>query len=263
MSRENRAAFAKKHVAEMNQKFSKEIEHSISSTKVFGTPNAMPKTPNRIPKNTIKITVLPEDTVTALMGYEDCDNLTALNFASYKNPGGGFLGGSLAQEEALCSESTLYNVLSSQRSYYEWNRKHLNKGLYTDRALFSPDVIFERGGTQRKVGVITCAAPNFCAARRHKISYKTNLDVFKNRINFMLDVAESANTEVLILGAWGCGVFCQNADDVAEIFLNELKDRSFSQVVFAVPSGNNNIYSFLEAAESMKEFRQHFTTGDN
>ena len=37
--------------------------------------------------------------------------IACLNFASAKNPGGGFLGGSLAQEESLSLCSTLYPTL--------------------------------------------------------------------------------------------------------------------------------------------------------
>lgn len=58
-----------------------------------------------------------------------------LNFASFKNPGGGFLKGTVAQEEYLCQNSTLYNVLSRFTSYYEKNR------LSTNDALYSPGIV--------------------------------------------------------------------------------------------------------------------------
>jgi uncharacterized protein (TIGR02452 family) len=45
--------------------------------------------------------------------YERYENLSiaCLNFASAKNPGGGFLGGSQAQEESLARSSGLYSCL--------------------------------------------------------------------------------------------------------------------------------------------------------
>src|SRR5207253_5281746 len=63
----------------------------------------------------------------------------ALNFASAKNPGGGFLAGSQAQEESLARSSALYACLEPQREFYEHNRA-LRSALYSDHILFSPGV---------------------------------------------------------------------------------------------------------------------------
>lgn len=50
--------------------------------------------------------------------------VTCLNFASAKNPGGGFLSGSLAQEESLARSSGLYSCISQFNEMYEHNRNN-------------------------------------------------------------------------------------------------------------------------------------------
>src|SRR4030095_3387218 len=92
-------------------------------------------------------------------------HLAGLNFASAKNPGGGFLNGSLAQEEALACASGLYPCLLQAPEYYERNRAN-RSALYLDLAIFSPLVPFFRNdaGTLLEKPVLasvsTAPAPN-------------------------------------------------------------------------------------------------------
>ena len=48
------------------------------------------------------------------------DRVALLNFASAKNPGGGFLGNARAQEESLARASGLYTCLLTQPGHYEF-----------------------------------------------------------------------------------------------------------------------------------------------
>ena len=124
------------HTNEMQQRFSKEIEESIINTVTFNNNCYLQTDDTNIPV----VNVVNSTTEEAI--FIDQSKKTVLNFASYKNPGGAFIKGSSAQEEMLCHSSTLYNVLREMTQYYEHNRKILNKGLYTNQALYSPDIIF-------------------------------------------------------------------------------------------------------------------------
>src|SRR5262249_60941792 len=99
--------------------------------------------------------------------YEDEgeQNAVALNFASARNPGGGFLGGAKAQEEDLARRSALYACLLTQRPYYDANRAERSL-LYTDHIIYSPSVPFFRDRALDLVespfcaSIITAPAPN-------------------------------------------------------------------------------------------------------
>jgi len=49
----------------------------------------------------------------------------ALNFANGIHPGGGFLNGARAQEEALCRSSALYQTLVNDPMYEEHRKRQL------------------------------------------------------------------------------------------------------------------------------------------
>lgn len=175
-----------------------------------------------------------------------------LNFASYKNPGGFFLGGSFAQEEALCHESTLYPVLSSfNDTYYRWNKQHLNKALYLDRALYSKDILFERDEKKIFADVLTCAAPNYRTGHRYQnVSLIENEDTFRKRIEFIYGIAEQQEVNTLIAGAWGCGVFMQPPGMTCNLLSDTLLMGGYKhleKVYFAIPDENSTNFKAFEA----------------
>lgn len=241
---DERAAKAKKHIQEMSKKYSEDILAIVSESTIYTKP--LNNKPNKATTNIIVDNI---DSVSAIYKYTK-GKTAILNFASFYNPGGGFAWGSMAQEEALCSESVLYNVLSSNKfkNYYENNGKEVFDYKFADRGIYSPSVIFERPfwsnlrGANVKVintcDVITVAAPN----RRRQIATSSdeNFISLKNRIEFVLDIAQEQKVETLILGAFGCGVFAQNPNEVASIFKNGLKTRHFNKVIFAIMPDKEN-----------------------
>ena len=193
------------------------------------------------------IHLMDTDTVSAIcylaeQGVEG--KMAALNFASFKNPGGMFLKGSRAQEECLCHESFLFNVLCRfEKYYYEENRKHLNKSMYENRALYTPDIHFYRDQYDVLCDVITCAAPNFSAGNKYcGVTREYNDDALRKRIRFIMYIAKDNGVKNLILGAYGCGVFGQNPNTVADIMQEALKEYKFENVIFAIPNKNDSNY---------------------
>ena len=69
-------------------------------------------------------------------------DIAVLNFASAKNPGGGFINGAMAQEESLAASSSLYKTLIAHEEYYTKNRA-CGTMMYTHHAIYSPEVPFQ------------------------------------------------------------------------------------------------------------------------
>lgn len=236
-NKEERAKLALTHTKEMEDLYKDEIEDCIDETLAY---NVNSKFIEKRLNNKQVIIVDEIDSVGAIFKYVNINEITAvLNFASYNNPGGKFINGSKAQEECLCHESYLYNVLKGRIGYYKINHKNKNRSLYTDRALYSPNVRFTKECKDVFCDVITCAAPNKTAAQKYyNVSDEENSEVLKERIEFVLKIAQDNGVDNLILGAYGCGVFGQDPLEVAKIFKEFLsgKYKCFNKVIFAIPN---------------------------
>lgn len=191
-----------------------------------------------------EVTVLDASATQAILdngrGYAQFCDMAVLAFASFTNPGGGYIQGYLGQEATLCADSYLYNVLDKQRKWYGENRRrNINCELYRNRALAVPAVRFDRNHVHAYADVIVAAAPNVKRARQeYRVSDDALLDALRDRIRFVLAICDELGREKLVLGAWGCDNNGFDAEAVAELFRKELASGDFKvkQVFFAVPS---------------------------
>src|SRR5262245_26870363 len=155
--------------------------------------------------------------------------VAALNFASAKNPGGGFLNGSRAQEESLARSSALYASLLRAPEYYDLHRA-APSSLYSDAMILSPDcpVFRDDDGALLEQPLlatfITSAAPNAGAAEKNRPEELAHIpEVFRRRSEYVLGLAASRGYKGLMLGAWGCGVFRNAPNVVASAFAAHLR----------------------------------------
>ncbi|WP_343040588.1 TIGR02452 family protein [Streptomyces typhae] len=168
-----------------------------------------------------------------------------LNFASARNPGGGFLNGAQAQEEALCRSSALYACLLEQRGFYDHHRAHLDP-FYSDRVIHAPAVPVFRDDRGRLLevpyvaGFLTSPAPNAGVVRRTAPERAAALPrALAVRAERVLETAAAHGHRRLVLGAWGCGVFRNDPAQVAAAFHALLRAPGrfagyFDHVVFGV-----------------------------
>lgn len=167
--------------------------------------------------------------------------VACLNFASAKHPGGGYQGGSQAQEESLARSSALVATLNTVESFYQRHRNQPNP-IYTDTVVCSPEVpVFRDDSGQLldepyQVAFITAAAPNARALRERGAVVELR-PILRSRGARVLGAALHHGWAHLILGAWGCGVFGNDPADVADTFAELLTGsyrHTFQTVTFAV-----------------------------
>jgi uncharacterized protein (TIGR02452 family) len=193
-----------------------------------------------VARTTLEVT--PESTAAAArrLAITGVGPVLALNFASAVSVGGGFLRGARAQEEDLCRGSALYACLAPQRAYYDANRA-AGTDLYTDHMIVSPGVPFFRDDqlalleTPVEVSILTAPAP--CARELDDDERAQLPSVFERRVAMVLALAASLGHRRLVLGAWGCGAFRNDAAMVADVFARRLADPAFAcfeRVVFAI-----------------------------
>lgn len=233
---EQHIKMAKKHNKIIGKKYKTEIKYSAIQSKIFTNASEVKYTGNNYPILSFKNI----DSSHAGISLKEKDSnlkVTILNFANYTIPGGGYLHGALAQEEVLCHQSDLYQVLTKFSQYYSWNQMNLNQNLYEHRALYTPNIVFTNldGSFVNTLDVITCAAPCYTIAKHTNISYEKACIVLKKRMEFVKNIAEYEKVDKLILGAWGAGAFGFRGIEVAKMWHDVWRTPSpIKEIQFAV-----------------------------
>lgn len=247
------------------------VQHSRQGTKFYAPGAVFPasETLSRF-SDTAVVTVSQDRTLQAAGKYSG-QKTTILNFASATNPGGGVTRGSSAQEEALCRCSTLYPCLLGDDLWHRYYKMHRDRHdvTYTDACIYTPDVLVIKTDTDSPqrlpkekmypVDVISCAAPNLREKPNNfmnpgtgnsvRLSREQIYSLHVQRARKILSVAAMHGAEVLILGAFGCGAFCNPPEVVAAAFRDVLPEFShaFRTVEFAVycsPRDDSNYRAF-------------------
>lgn len=279
-SRSQRAQIAQKTLDILNQgsyqtEAGKEV--SLESEQSFAKQNSQIFRPEDfeelIKKNAVKITekekaeseitIVNSTTLAAAKELWEAgeEKIFALNFASAKNPGGGFLNGSQAQEESLARATGLYPCLLEHREMYDFN-KGFGSSLYSDYMIYAPQVPVFRDDQDEllsefyPVSFLTAPAVNAGAVRDNEKNNISKISTkMKERTEKVLTVAHILDHEVLILGAWGCGVFRNDPSEVATHFHHFLAEGGkfyniFRKVTFAVLDNTKSQQTF-QAFESV------------
>lgn len=210
----------------------------------------------------VNVVLMNASTQFAAQSFASKTKLVLLNFASARNPGGGFISGANAQEEELCRCSGLYPTLLTQAEYYQINRQN-NSLLYGDHLIYSPNVPFFRLSKQSSflsqaflASVITAPAANAGAIAKKQPQLIDKIEeTFLRRWRKVLTVAAATEHKTLILGAWGCGAFQNNAEMVANTVATVLKSKPFNHffdtVVFAIPNKGKRSKKNFEAFQTI------------
>ena len=169
------------------------------------------------------------------LGEEGTKPILVLNLANPVNPGGGVRNGAKAQEEDLCRKSSLLLSLESRNAlpYYEYNNS-LHTYMGSDAIIINPqvEIIKDENGSLLEdsviVAVMTCAAPMLKYGMEGMTQSEYEAMMY-GRITGMLNVAAYLGYKHLVLGAFGCGAFRNDARVVSDLFYKAY-DKVLSQL---------------------------------
>ncbi|MCC8126507.1 MAG: TIGR02452 family protein [Clostridiales bacterium] len=184
-----------------------------------------------------------------------------LNLASSTHPGGHTRKGASAQEEDLCRRTSLLLSLESDeaKKYYDYNNARKTH-MGSDGVMISPCVEVIRDSSSETlsepfpISVMSCAAPMIRLGLEGMSQQEYEMMLYR-RIQGVLLTAASQDYRHLILGAFGCGVFGNDAAVVSDLFYHVIQeltfcgkgsDQLFDSIDFAVLCHPERDYNYRE-----------------
>ena len=234
-TKEERKLEAEKHNGLMRGVFAKETEKGVQAAVLYedgeGRDLAIPEP--RFEETLIEVRPVGAERA----ALQAKGNVCVIVPASYRYPGSGYINGAWTTEAALCASSNLYQILGGMtQAFYDQNRNDVRGELYSDRALFLPQVTFTEGGMKQR-SMVVCAPPDRKRALEHHRSEAEISGDLKNRIEAAMRIAAANEVETLIVPAFGCGAQGNEPDEVAALFKAWLDAHpgQFKMVIFAIP----------------------------
>jgi uncharacterized protein (TIGR02452 family) len=186
------------------------------------------------------------DTCIRLIKENPDNTIGLLNMASERTPGGGAKNPERfirAQEEDIVRRTSLYASLSKQKYPLE-----------PDELIFTPNVKIVKTSDYKILntdylnitGVVSAAAIRRPILINNIVYSQYDLNLLHNKITMLLETFEYHHIQILVLGAWGCGVFRNPPRQVAQAFKDIIySDRfkcSFKKIVFFEKNCEISIY---------------------
>lgn len=251
---------------------------SVANQRFIAEAEDIPTPELNIYRKKANVVVSKKRTYEAAMAYKG-NHVAVHNFASATNPGGGVVNGAGAQEECLCRCSNLYFCLNTPDMWGMFYTPHraAHDPIHNDDIIYTPDIVVFKTDTDRPelmerddwyiVDVITCAAPNLRekpsnrynsgdGTRAVTLSNRELQVIHEKRLRRILDSAVMNHADTVILGAFGCGAFCNEPQVVATAAANVVRDYmyAFKNIEFAVycrPSDDSNYRVFNSVLSSL------------
>ena len=198
-----------------------------------------------------------------------------LNMASASNPGGGWRNGAGAQEESLCRRTALPFCLMDPYQLVYQNREHVLYPMKEYSCIHSKNVPCFRASEGK--GYEFLDKPHYlsfisAAAYRQPpievdsdgndtLSHKWRIK-WRNKVRMILRCAIDEGEKVLILSAWGTGVYGNPPHEVAKAFHDVLHEDefkpAFEAVLFAIIEDH---HSASRGYTNLSVFEQYFPIG--
>lgn len=152
---------------------------------------------------------------------DETKKICILNFADALKPGGGYLNGRSPQEETLCRQTLLYPTLTNKNSWklYSDNRSNKQNAIDHDTMIYSKDVYVIRDDSYElidhpfQINIISSAAVD-----NRKGNIENSQKIMERRIRKIIKLAAYEENDILILGAFGCGIFKNDPKDISKIY---------------------------------------------
>lgn len=217
-------------------KNNKRVRASLITSSLYHYTEPLPPLESRSADTIVKtpIHVVPADsldTAQQLVAHRKRDILV-LNMANATVPGGSYLDGAGAQEEALCRRSTLYLAIGPERKFHP---------IPKHGAIYSPYVLVVRKSDEEKcvtldpeerwwTSVISVAAITRPLLNESGTDFALheNKEDMRERIRTVLRVAALERKKNLVLSALGCGAFRNPPEAVAKLMKEVLREKEFS-----------------------------------